>query len=301
MLLRPRHWFVSHPRNGHRPHLLRVEGWLTSLVFFLGFGWIVIASFPWLPAVMGSSTDITADQLLVLINAERAKADLAPLESNAALSAAAAAKAEHMMAHDYWSHNAPDGTTPWSFIRAAGYTYASAGENLARNFTSAQSMVGAWMASPSHRRNILQGEYQETGIAVREGRMNGHDTILVVEMFGRPKTAPAGQAQRPSTPGGPDPGQALQATGGRRPGPQEVGGVNVLAAESHFTVSQFRLLQLGTMALLTFLIIILVADMVITDQKHRERFGKNLAHAIALAVVMVAALLARTGRLGGGI
>ena len=89
-----------------------------------------------------------------------------------------------MFAENYWAHISPEGTTPWSFIRAAGYNYIYAGENLAKGFTNSQDVINAWMASPSHRKNVLSGNYNNVGFSIQTGNLTGEETVLVVEMFG---------------------------------------------------------------------------------------------------------------------
>ena len=86
-----------------------------------------------------------------------------------------------MFSKDYWAHNAPDGTTPWVFIKNTGYNYIYAGENLARGFNSASDVINAWMNSPEHRQNVLSPNYQNVGFAVATGTLSGEDTVLVVE------------------------------------------------------------------------------------------------------------------------
>ena len=67
-----------------------------------------------------------------------------------------------MFSKNYWAHFAPDGSTsPWDFIHQSGYNYIFAGENLAKGFTDANSVVAAWMNSPSHRENILSNKYKD--------------------------------------------------------------------------------------------------------------------------------------------
>jgi len=70
----------------------------------------------------------------------------------------------------------------------AGYNYDSAGENLAKDFTTDSSTVAAWMASPSHRANILNANYQDVGFAVMDSMLNGHPTTLIVALYGSPET-----------------------------------------------------------------------------------------------------------------
>lgn len=133
---------------------------------------------------MGTSVDITSQELLLFTNQDRQKEGLSALTINNQLSQAAALKATDMFGKNYWAHNAPEGTTPWFFIKEAGYVYVYAGENLARGFNSSEDVVKAWMASPSHRENMLSKNYQDVGFAVVPGKLNGEDTVLVVEMFG---------------------------------------------------------------------------------------------------------------------
>ena len=96
-----------------------------------------------------------------------------------------------MFAKNYWAHVSPDGTTPWVFIKSAGYSYVYAGENLARGYNTSQDVVTAWMASPEHKQNMLSSNYQNVGFAIVTGNLTGEDTVLVVEMFGSTALAAA--------------------------------------------------------------------------------------------------------------
>jgi hypothetical protein len=129
--------------------------------------------------------------LLTETNAARAKNSLAPLAMNQELNQAAQAKASNMLAVGYWSHNAPDGTTPWAFVENAGYKYIDAGENLARGFNTTDAIMTAWMESPSHRANVLGQDYTEVGFAAVNGRLDGRQTTLVVAMYARPIGVPS--------------------------------------------------------------------------------------------------------------
>lgn len=64
-----------------------------------------------------------------------------------------------MFTQNYWAHVAPDGTQPWSFISAVGYAYQSAGENLGRDFYTEESLVQAWLDSPTHKANLLNANF----------------------------------------------------------------------------------------------------------------------------------------------
>jgi len=134
--------------------------------------------------ILGYASNISIDEIIRLTNERRAKSGLSPLEYNSTLASAAGEKGEDMINRGYWAHVAPDGTEPWKFFTGVGYAYRYAGENLARDFSDAPSAVNAWMASPSHRDNILSPKYKDIGIAVVEGSLNGVDTTIIVELFG---------------------------------------------------------------------------------------------------------------------
>lgn len=136
--------------------------------------------------VLGFATDVTIEKLFQLTNAERTKQGLSPLTYNDQLATAGQRKAADMFAKNYWAHYAPDGTAPWDFIKKAGYTYEYAGENLAKNFMFSQGVVDAWMNSTTHRENLLRKEYTDVGFAVVNGVLNGEETTLVVQEFGKP-------------------------------------------------------------------------------------------------------------------
>jgi hypothetical protein len=61
-----------------------------------------------------------------------------------------------------------------------------AGENLAIHFTDSSDVVGAWMDSPTHRANIMNGNYTEIGVGTAEGTYEGFKTMYVVQLFGTP-------------------------------------------------------------------------------------------------------------------
>ncbi len=184
-----RHLFTPHHTNNHRAKVLHVDALLTYVFLFALFNLGTKMLHRAIPDVLGYATDIHVEQLLASTNAQRAAAGLSALTLNQKLSVAAANKAADMFAKGYWAHNSPTGATPWEFISGAGYKYTVAGENLAKNFGSSQGVVDAWMASPTHRANMVKSSYREVGFAVVNGVLNGEETTLVVQMFG---TQPGG-------------------------------------------------------------------------------------------------------------
>lgn len=128
--------------------------------------------------------------VIKLTNDERSDLAKAPLRRNATLDAAAQMKANHMAKNEYFSHYAPNGTSPWYWFDQAGYTYAHAGENLAIHFTDSTEVVDAWMDSPTHRDNIVNGNFTEIGVGTAKGEYEGYETVYVVQLFGAPAAAP---------------------------------------------------------------------------------------------------------------
>ena len=129
--------------------------------------------------------------IVELTNDERQDDAETPLTRNSVLDAAAGMKAAHMAKGSYFAHYSPDGVSPWYWFDEAGYTFVHAGENLAVLFTDSEDVVEAWMDSPGHRANILNGTYTEIGVGTAEGTYKGKDTVFVVQLFGTPaETAP---------------------------------------------------------------------------------------------------------------
>lgn len=136
---------------------------------------------------LAQASTITAEKVVDLVNKERIKEGLSVLVLSKALSQAAEDKVRDMIKNDYFAHNSPAGLTPWHWIEKNGYDYKYAGENLAVGFESVEKQQDAWMKSESHRKNILNVNYRDIGVAVREGKINGESTLLAVQLFGAPR------------------------------------------------------------------------------------------------------------------
>jgi uncharacterized protein YkwD len=135
-----------------------------------------------------SVSSISSGALVAMLNDHRKEAGLSELAPNEQLENAAMAKASDMIAHDYFNHWSPSGVSPWHWITQSGYQYSYAGENLAIDFATSNDVDEGWMNSTLHRENMLSTKYSEVGIAVARGVVEGQDTIVVVEMFGTPRT-----------------------------------------------------------------------------------------------------------------
>lgn len=245
---------------------------------------------PQLNHIFGYATNVSPDKILTQINDKRVQANLPPLRHNAQLATAAQTKATDMLAQGYWAHTAPSGEEPWDFIEQSGYHYSLAGENLAKNFQQTDTLIAAWMDSPTHRANILGTEYQDTGIAVVQGELQGVPTTLIVEMFGRPSDQPLLAAVSPQ------PGYAPYAN------EDQAAGVALLGTSitQRWTplITPFNFYRLGLITLLLVLAGVLLHDSWWSQYHHRAvSFGRNLAHFLVVAGVIVTLVLARSGRL----
>lgn len=183
--------FVPHPHNNHKAKIL----WPRSIIILIGLfimgRSIVDITVGLLPGVLGYASQIDPAKVIEITNSERLNAGLEIVRLNEELNQAALAKAADMFANNYWAHVSPQGTEPWSFVSNAGYKYQHAGENLARDFSNPRDIVAAWMASPTHKKNLLDTRYKDIGVAVMDGYLNGVETTIVVQMFGTPQSSVA--------------------------------------------------------------------------------------------------------------
>ncbi len=191
---------LFHPRrsNNHRSKLLHPKYifglFLVAFVFFTGTYSLSLSDTS-LGNILGYASDITIDKVIASTNQERARSGLGEVTYSPVLSEAARRKAADMFAKQYWAHTSPVGKEPWDFMQESNYRYRVAGENLARDFLDTSSMFEAWMASPTHRANIMNARYTDIGIAVVNGTLLGTETTLVVQMFGNPIAVPVTEAQ----------------------------------------------------------------------------------------------------------
>lgn len=192
------------PRKGHP------AGHVFSKVGLTVFSLLIIGSFVfsslYMPAFIRTNeiAAVVSATLVDLANNDRKTDSIGPLKINPKLVAAAQAKANDMAAKSYFSHTSPEGYNSWHWFSEVGYNFSYAGENLAVNFTDSEDVERAWMESPTHRANIMNGRFTEIGIATAEGEYQGRRTIFVVQMFGRPQTvtafAPINESSQPENP-----------------------------------------------------------------------------------------------------
>ncbi|GAA0474306.1 sigma-70 family RNA polymerase sigma factor [Streptomyces sp. NPDC046215] len=107
-----------------------------------------------------------AQQVVSLVNDERAKAGCSPLRSNPQLTTAAQRHSDDMAARDYMDHNNPDGLGPGERITNAGYRWSTYGENVAAGQSGPAAVMNSWMNSSGHRKNILNCSFKEIGVGM---------------------------------------------------------------------------------------------------------------------------------------
>jgi hypothetical protein len=289
------HFFLPRESNNHRPKFLHHQS-LFTIIVLLSFLAVMLPSLQKdYPAVLGISNNITVQDLLTLTNQKRQEAGLSGVTINDELSKAAEKKGEDMFANNYWAHISPSGVTPWIFIKNSGYDYLYAGENLARGFSSASDVVNAWMASPSHRDNMLSPNYNDIGFAILPGTLTGSETILVVEMFGskylagsKSTSTSAVVAVIPTvTPVVPS--QFIQAQ-------PPANAAAIASLKSQPLIDSKAVTKHISFYLLILFIVIFIVDAIIIERKKIARVvSHNLDHIFFLSVLLIVAIMIGKG------
>lgn len=302
-LLHVLHLTVPHRSNNYRARLLQPLG-LFTLLLALAVSQLFVYSYSEVhPGILGYAANIPVNEVVRLTNEKRVSAGLSELQVNDMLLQAAEAKGKHMLEHDYWAHVAPDGTEPWAFFMNYGYKYRYAGENLARDFSNPQAAVDAWMASPSHRDNLMSPKYTEIGIAVVEGDMNGVDTTIIVQMFGAPMNPSVVAAEQDSdvvlTPvAAAETEQTVTVVEDAAEESQiRVNSSNeVVVSPSDPIVSPVEIGKLSASVIICLLITLLLIDVIVIKHKKIPRSGgRPFAHISFFALIFVIILIAKAG------
>lgn len=300
-----KHWLTPHEKNNHRAKLLHNSSLVVILIGIIFVSAVAFAIKSSNPQILGVSYSISEGDLISLTNSQRQQNGLSALSEDSQLDDAARQKAADMFAKNYWAHFAPDGSTsPWTFIRGAGYNYSYAGENLAKGFTDAGSIVTAWMNSTTHRENLLSPNYHDVGFAIVPGTLQGEDTVLVVQMFGTRQTPQVSTVSELSTQSQAEPTiipsvtpvvksvavqvQKQEPTPTSIPTPQKAQQKAVVnSASTSKAISTFAL---------SFFAVILVIDLLIVERKKIPRIvGHNLDHVILILLFLLFVVLKSTG------
>ncbi|UYQ60145.1 CAP domain-containing protein [Streptomyces peucetius] len=122
------------------------------------------------PAAPKPASPVSGDvaRVVALVNSERSKAGCSPVTLNAKLTKAAQDHSKDMAAHRNMSHTGSDGSDAGERITRAGYAWSTYGENVAYGYATPESVMAGWMASPGHKRNILNCAFNEIGVGLAQ-------------------------------------------------------------------------------------------------------------------------------------
>ncbi len=197
MAYKQKHRTLSAPKQISKRDHRHYWPYLPLVIVSLGLASIMFVNSLRATQVLGSSDGVAERTLLISTNKSRQQDRKSPLADSPQLSQAAQAKANDMVARNYWSHAAPDGKQAWSFVDEAGYTYQVVGENLAYGFSSSDEVIRGWLNSPAHRENLLGSDYTEVGFGVAQSadfNKSGPETV-VVALYAKPGIATTSSSQ----------------------------------------------------------------------------------------------------------
>ncbi|BAK98840.1 hypothetical protein OBV_16420 [Oscillibacter valericigenes Sjm18-20] len=104
------------------------------------------------------------EQVVALVNEQRAANGLQSLTLSTALSNAARTKSQDMHDNHYFAHESPTYGSPFDMLTSFGISYRTAGENIAMGYATPEAVMNAWMNSSGHRANILNASYTQIGV-----------------------------------------------------------------------------------------------------------------------------------------
>jgi len=301
-MLSLRNLFLPRHENDHQASLLKPQ-FLSVVTLFFVCSQIFLNFFTMTGTkVLGYSSNISPERIIELTNQKRAELGLGPVKENSVLSEAARRKAGDMFAFNYWAHTSPSGRDPWSFFKEAGYKYVYAGENLARDFRDPESVINAWMNSPSHRENMANSKYQEIGVAVVDGSLLGVETTLVVQLFGsqtrtavakKPAAKPTVVAQKPAV------AEVPVTVSQPAKVPAVRSGETIITSPEVKTAPVFNPFSL-TKILAIFLVgsifgAFLVDFLLISERKTPRISGRSFAQMLFLGFIILLALVSKQG------
>lgn len=303
------HFLLPRESNNHKAKILHSSSLIAIASLFIVFQ-AILNYFPSVkPNVLGYASNISIQDVVSLTNQKRAESGLPALALNQSLSAAAYTKGRDMIDRDYWAHVSPDGTQPWKFFSDFGYKYRYAGENLARDFSTANSAVDAWMNSPTHKENILNPKYKEIGIGVVEGDLAGSDTTIIVQFFGSTygdkvvqplanaaSTKSVKSATSEISPS-PEP-TAAPVVGSTKLVPEVQSVITTPNPDQQVLISPFTTTQNVSLIVVGMLILIYIVDSVLVSKRKITRIaGRTFSHVVFLAIILSIIIILKSGKI----
>ena len=114
------------------------------------------------------------EEVLTLVNQERSKIGLKPLQMDWELARVARMKSQDMAQKNYFSHTSPTYGSPFDMMKQFGINFRTAGENIASGQQTPKEVMESWMNSQGHRENILKPDYTHLGVGYYRGGSYGH-------------------------------------------------------------------------------------------------------------------------------
>ena len=176
-------FFIPSKENNFLPKIIGCR----ALIFYAFLSFLIFLSVSTLyqGGINKILASLTQELIVKEVNPIREESGFLKLQINEKLSAAAQLKAEDMIKRGYFSHTGPNGERPWSWLEKVDYKYAAAGENLAIDCSNPKVLIDAWLKSPLHRKNILNGYFSDIGIGIAKGNFEGRKTIVTVMFLGK--------------------------------------------------------------------------------------------------------------------
>lgn len=162
---------------------------------------------------MAAPTELES-YFLQLVNADRAKAGVAPLVLDGELIDSARGHSQWMDATNTFSHTGAGGSSAGARMASAGYDARGWGENIAYiggsraevlDKSDVEQLHTNLMNSTGHRANLLKATYKEVGIGLDQGDHNGYKAIFVTQNFGIPSASEAAENDKYGTSTQPQP------------------------------------------------------------------------------------------------
>lgn len=122
-------------------------------------------------------------EIIRLVNVERSKAGVKKLKVSKSMKRYTILRSQDMIEKNYFGHSSPVYGRWANLLYSSEYRFSYAGENLAGGFTRADQFVDAWMASPSHRKNLLNPRYTKTSVTVIQGKSSNRYRTYATQWF----------------------------------------------------------------------------------------------------------------------
>lgn len=170
----------------------------SGAMLWLWSGMAVYSGAETLSPALGAQTSCGLDgaqgiqaEVLQAVNAVRAAGavcggDVYPathaLKWNKLLHQSAASHSRDMAQKQVLSHTSSNGGTLLHRLQDAGYNFSAAGENIAAGQGSVKEVIGSWLKSPGHCKNMLATSYQEVGVACVRSNGARHDPYWTMNL-----------------------------------------------------------------------------------------------------------------------